>query len=56
MTKQILKINNLSKEYIVNKNKLPILTKINFNLFHGDIVSISGPSGSGKSTLIYIIG
>ena len=56
MTKQILKINNLSKEYIVNKNKLPILTKINLNLFQGDIVSISGPSGSGKSTLLNILG
>jgi ABC-type lipoprotein export system ATPase subunit len=30
----------LSKEYVLNKNKLPILTKINFNLHQGDIVSI----------------
>ena len=56
MTKQILKINNLSKEYVLNNNKLSILKKINFSLCQGDIVSISGPSGSGKSTLLNILG
>ena len=56
MTNQILKINSLSKEYVLNKNKLPILKKINFSLNQGDIVSISGPSGSGKSTFLNILG
>jgi lipoprotein-releasing system ATP-binding protein len=56
MTKEILTINNLSKQFILNNNKLPILTKVNFKILEGDIVSISGPSGSGKSTFLNILG
>ena len=56
MTKQLLKIKNLSKEYVLNNNKISILNKVNFNLHEGDIVSISGPSGSGKSTFLNILG
>jgi ABC-type lipoprotein export system ATPase subunit len=56
MTDNIINIKNLSKEYIVNKNKVCILKNINFNLVKGDIISISGPSGSGKSTLLNILG
>ena len=56
MTSPILTVNNLSKVYNLNKNKLSVLNNINFNLYQGDIVSISGPSGSGKSTFLNILG
>jgi len=56
MTDKIITIKNLSKNYLVNKNKICILKEINFNLVKGDIVSISGPSGSGKSTFLNILG
>ena len=56
MIYKIITIKNLSKDYLVNKDKICILKEINFNLVKGDIVSISGPSGSGKSTLLNILG
>ena len=56
MTEKIISISNLSKEFLVNKNKICILKNINFNIFKGDVISISGPSGSGKSTFLNILG
>ena len=56
MTEKLISINNLSKEFLVNKNKTCILKNINFNIVKGDIISISGPSGSGKSTFLNILG
>jgi len=56
MTKSIIEIKKLSKDYFLNKNKISILNEINFNIFQGDIISIMGPSGSGKSTFLNILG
>ena len=56
MTEKLISINNLSKEFLVNKNKTSILKNINFSILKGDIISISGPSGSGKSTFLNILG
>jgi len=56
MTEKLITINNLSKEFLVNKNKTCILKNINFSIFKGDVISISGPSGSGKSTFLNILG
>ena len=56
MTKEIIKIDNLTKNYIYNKNKTIILKDINFFLKESEIISISGPSGSGKSTFLNILG
>ena len=56
MTKNIISINNLSKEYTSYNNSVVILKDISFQLCQGDIVSIVGPSGSGKSTFLNILG
>ncbi len=56
MTKNIISIYNLSKEYTSNNNSVVILKDISFKLYQGDIVSIVGPSGSGKSTFLNILG
>ena len=56
MTKNIISIYNLSKEYTSNNNTVVILKDISFKLCQGDIVSIVGPSGSGKSTFLNILG
>ena len=56
MTKNIISIYNLSKEYTSNNNSAVILKDISFKLYQGDIVSIVGPSGSGKSTFLNILG
>ena len=56
MSKNIISIYNLSKEYTSNNNSVVILKDISFKLYQGDIVSIVGPSGSGKSTFLNILG
>ena len=56
MTKKIISIYSLSKEYTSNNNSVVILKDINFELYQGDIISIVGPSGSGKSTFLNILG
>jgi len=52
----LLKVENVSKEYPAPRGTLRILSDISFSLGRGDAVSIMGPSGSGKSTLLYILG
>jgi len=56
MTKKIISIYSLSKEYTSNNNRVVILKDISFELYQGDIISIVGPSGSGKSTFLNILG
>ena len=53
---EILKVENLRKEYGEGNNKVVALDGINLEIERGDLVSIVGPSGSGKSTLLHIIG
>jgi len=52
----MIKINSLTKEYIMGDNKLLAINKINVSIAEGEFVSIMGSSGSGKSTLMNIIG
>ena len=52
----MIKINSLSKEYVMGDNKLLALNKVNISINEGEFVSIMGSSGSGKSTLMNIIG
>ena len=52
----ILKIQNLEKSYYSDTEEFKILKGLNFEINHGDFVSIMGPSGSGKSTLMHILG
>lgn len=51
--KEILKAENLSKDYLINKKKFNVLKNIDISINVGDFVSVMGPSGSGKSTLLY---
>ncbi|MCI9365767.1 MAG: ABC transporter ATP-binding protein [Clostridia bacterium] len=53
---EILKIENLSKCYGKNDNKIQVLYNMSFSIKRGEFVSIVGASGSGKSTLLHIIG
>ena len=52
----MIKINSLSKEYVMGDNKLLALNEVNVYIKEGEFVSIMGSSGSGKSTLMNIIG
>ncbi len=52
----MIKINSLSKEYVMGDNKLLALNEVSVSINEGEFVSIMGSSGSGKSTLMHIIG
>lgn len=53
---EILKVENLRKEYGRGEAKVTALDGISFSVERGDFVAIIGPSGSGKSTLLHILG
>lgn len=51
----IIEINNLTKNYIVNKNTFTALNDVSLRVEKNDIYGIIGLSGAGKSTLIRCI-
>lgn len=51
MKKELIKINNLNKEF----GKVKALNIINLSVYEGEWLAIMGPSGSGKSTLLNIL-
>ncbi len=52
---KILKVKNLCKTYIVNKQQNNVLRNVNFEIQQGEMAAIMGPSGSGKTTLLYTV-
>tara|TARA_B100000965_G_scaffold395237_1_gene408470 strand:- start:679 stop:1401 length:723 start_codon:yes stop_codon:yes gene_type:complete len=53
---KMIKINSLSKEYVMGDNKLLAINNVDVLIKEGEFVSVMGSSGSGKSTLMNIIG
>ena len=53
---EILKVENLCKQYGKGENKVTALDNVSFTVNKGEFVAIVGPSGSGKSTLLHLIG
>jgi len=56
MSELVLKIENLSKTYMLGKRDVRCLCDLNLEIKRGQFVAIMGPSGSGKTTLLNIIG
>lgn len=54
--KEVIKIEELKREFIVGGEKVKALKGISFNVAEGEFVTIMGTSGSGKSTLLNILG
>lgn len=53
--KKILKIENIEKKYIKDKNRINVLNKLSIDFEIGKLYTIVGKSGSGKSTLLKCI-
>lgn len=56
MTKEIIKVENLKRDYVVGDEVVHALRGISFSIHEGEFVTIMGTSGSGKSTLLNILG
>ena len=52
MTKEIIRVENLKRNYIVGDETVHALRGIDFSISEGEFVTIMGTSGSGKSTLL----
>lgn len=56
MSKSVLKLQNISKDYRQGRSTIEVLKDINLEVLSGEMVAIVGASGSGKSTLLHIAG
>lgn len=56
MSKSIIKLENISKDYRMGQIRVPALKSVNLDIFAGEFTAVIGASGSGKSTLLNMIG
>ena len=56
MTRHVIEIAGLYKDYDTPAGVFPVLKDVNLTIEEGDYVAIMGPSGSGKSTFMNILG
>ena len=56
MTKEIITIENLKREFTMGTETVHALRGISFAIKKGEFVTIMGSSGSGKSTMLNILG
>lgn len=56
MNMEILKVENLCKNYGKGETLVRALDHVSFSVNKGEFVAIVGASGSGKSTLLHILG
>ena len=56
MSKPVIEIAGLYKDYDTPAGVFPVLKDVNLTIDEGDYVAIMGPSGSGKSTFMNILG
>lgn len=56
MRKEIIKIENLKREFTMGAQTVHALRGVSFGINEGEFVTIMGSSGSGKSTMLNILG
>lgn len=56
MSKEIIKIKDLKREFTMGSETVHALKGISFDIKEGEFVTIMGSSGSGKSTMLNILG
>ncbi len=56
MNDPVLKIENLTRIFMLGKRKIKPLNGLNLEVKQGEFTAIMGPSGSGKTTLLNLIG
>lgn len=56
MEEWIVRLENVSKIYTMDKVQVPALRGISFEIYKREFISVMGPSGSGKSTVMNLIG
>lgn len=52
----VIHLVDIDKSYFMGMQAIPVLKKVNLNIFRNEYVALMGPSGSGKSTLMNILG
>lgn len=52
----MIEVENLSKVFNQNGEKIVALDKVNLSISQGEFASVIGPSGSGKSTFLLTVG
>lgn len=56
MAKEIIRVENLKRDFVVGDETVHALRGVDFSIYEGEFVTIMGTSGSGKSTLLNILG
>ena len=56
MSKPIIELNNIHRDFLVGEETVHALRGVNFTINEGEFVTIMGTSGSGKSTLLNLLG
>ncbi|ABS25327.1 ABC transporter ATP-binding protein [Anaeromyxobacter sp. Fw109-5] len=56
MTSPFVRIEGLTKTYLMGDKRLEVLRGIDLEIAAGELVALTGPSGAGKSTFLHLLG